>query len=91
VNTVGASVPQLPGTIFVENGTRYVPFSDEERAKAAQLSAPEFVPQPWEQWRERINGWAGGIDTYSEVHRIAREIPADMLVENVEPRRWWKG
>ncbi len=90
VNTVGHSVPQLPNTIFVKNGTRFVPLSDEERAKAAKLCAPEFVPEPWEQWRERINGWAGGIDTYSEIHRIAREIPADTLVENVEPRRWWK-
>lgn len=91
VNTVGHSVPQLPGTIFVQNGTRFVPLSDEEREKAAQLCAPEHVPEPWAQWRERINGWAGGIDTYTEVHRIAREIPADTLVENVEPRRWWKG
>ena len=91
VNTVGHSVPQLPGTIFVENNTRFVPLSDEERQKAAEMCAPEYVPEPWEEWRERINGWAGGIDTYTEVHRIAREIPADMLVENVEPRRWWRG
>lgn len=90
VNTVGHSVPQLPGTIFVQNNTRFVPLSDEERDKAARMCAPEFVPEPWEQWRERINGWAGGIDTYTEVHRIAREIPSDMLVENVEPRRWWR-
>ena len=39
---------------------------------------------------ERLNNWAGGIDTYAEIHRIAREVPADMLPENVEPRRWWK-
>ncbi len=90
VNTVGHSVPQLPNTIFVKHGTRFVPLSDEERLKAAKLCAPEYVPEPWEKWRERINGWAGGIDTYTEVHRIAREIPADILVENVEPRRWWK-
>lgn len=91
VNTVGHSVPMLPNTIFAKNGTRFIPLSDEERAKAAKLCAPEFVPEPWEKWRERINGWAGGIDTYTEVHRIAREIPADTLVENVEPRRWWRG
>lgn len=90
VNTVGHSVPQLPNTIFAQNGTRFIPLSDEERLKAAKLCAPEYVPEPWEEWRERINGWAGGIDTYSEIHRIAREIPADTLVENVEPRRWWK-
>ncbi|WP_299850247.1 TRAP transporter substrate-binding protein [uncultured Roseovarius sp.] len=91
VNTVGHSVPQLPGTIFVKNGTRFVPLSDAEREKAARMCAPEHVPEPWEAWRERINGWAGGIDTYTEVHRIAREIPSDILVENVEPRRWWRG
>lgn len=90
VNTVGHSVPTLPNTIFAKHGTRFNPLSDEERLKAAKLCAPEYVPEPWEQWRERINGWAGGIDTYTEVHRIAREIPADTLVENVEPRRWWK-
>lgn len=90
VNTVGHSVPQLPGTIFAKNGTRFIPLSDEERMKAAKICAPEFVPAPWEQWRERINGWAGGIDTYTEIHKIAREIPADILTENVEPRRWWR-
>ena len=90
VNTVGHSVPQLPNTIFVKNGTRFIPLNDAERLKAAKICAPEYVPKPWEQWRERINGWAGGIDTYTEIHKIAREIPADTLVENVEPRRWWK-
>lgn len=90
VNTVGHSVPMLPNTIFAKNGTRFVPLSDEERLKAAMMCAPEYVPEPWEKWRERINGWAGGIDTYTEVHRLAREIPADTLVENVEPRRWWR-
>lgn len=90
VNTVGHSVPQLPNTIFVKNNVRFIPLSDEERLKAAKLCAPEYVPEPWAEWRERINGWAGGIDTYTEIHRIAREIPADTLVENVEPRRWWK-
>lgn len=89
VNTVGHSVPMLPNTIFAKHGTRFIPLSDEERLKAAKLCAPEYVPAPWEKWRERINGWAGGIDTYTEVHRIAREIPADTLVENVQPRRWW--
>jgi hypothetical protein len=44
----------------------------------------------WEQWRERINGWAGGIDTYQEIYDVVREIP-HTLAENVEPRRWWRG
>jgi TRAP-type transport system periplasmic protein len=90
VNTVGFSDPQKPGTIFAENGVRNAFLSAEARREAEEMCSPEFVPGPWEQWRERINGWAGGIDTYTEVHRIAREIPADMLAENVEPRRWWR-
>ena len=91
VNTVGASNPQRPGTIFAEHNVRVAELSDEEISKAEQMCSPEFNPEPWEQWRERINNWAGGIDTYTEIHGVAREIPKDTLAENVEPRRWWKG
>jgi TRAP-type transport system periplasmic protein len=90
VNTVGFSDPQMPGTIFAEHGVRVAFLSDEARREAEEMCSPEFVPEPWEQWRERINGWAGDVDTYTEIHKVAREIPADMLVENVEPRRWWR-
>jgi len=90
VNTVGASNPQKPNTIFAQNNVRVADLSDAEISKAEQMCSPEFQPGPWEKWRERINGWAGGIDTYSEIHKIAREIPKDTLAENVEPRRWWK-
>ena len=54
------------------------------------MCSPEFNPDPWSQWRERLMQWSGGIDTYAEIYRIAREIPADMKPENVEPRRWWR-
>lgn len=90
VNTVGFSEPQLPGTIFAEHGVRVAPLSDEARRKAEQMCSPEFNPEPWAEWRERLNKWAGGIDTYQEIYNIAREIPADTKAENVEPRRWWK-
>jgi hypothetical protein len=30
------------------------------------------------------------MDTYQELYRVAREVPADMKPENVEPRRWWR-
>ena len=90
VNTVGATNPQLPGTLFAEHGVRVASLSDEERAKAERICAPEFNPEPWTKWRERLDKWSGGHDTYSEIHKIAREIPRDMLAENVEPRRWWK-
>ena len=62
----------------------------EEIEKAEKMCSPQYVPEPWEEWRERLNEWAGGIDTYTEMSKIAREIPAGTLAENVEPRRWWK-
>ena len=91
VKTVGQSDPILPGTIFAENNVRNAFLSKEERRKAEEMCSPEFQPQLWEQWRERLNGWAGGLDTYQEIYDIAREVDEDMKPENVEPRRWWKG
>ena len=90
VNTVGAANPQKPNTIFAQNEVRVAELSDAEIRKAEEMCSPEFHPAEWEQWRERLNGWAGGIDTYKEIYDIAREIPKDTLAENVEPRRWWK-
>lgn len=90
VNTVGFSTPQLPNTIFAQNDVRVANLSDSEIKMAEEMCSPEFQPAEWEEWRDRINGWAGGIDTYQEIYNIAREIPTDTLAENVEPRRWWK-
>lgn len=90
VNTVGFSDPQKPGTIFAEHGVRNAFLSPEALREAEEMCSPEFHPAAWEQWRDRINDWAGGQDTYQIIHAAAREIPADMRVENVEPRRWWK-
>lgn len=90
VKTVGFSDPQLPDTIFVKNNVRPVFLPDSEIRIAEEMCSPEFQPQLWEQWRERLNKWAGGIDTYQEIYDVARQIPKDMKPENVEPRRWWK-
>ncbi|WP_299655442.1 TRAP transporter substrate-binding protein [uncultured Tateyamaria sp.] len=91
VNTVGFSHPhQGPDTIFAQNNVRVAALSDAEIKKAEEQCSPEFQPQLWEQWRERINGWAGGIDTYQEIYDGVRQNP-HTLAENVEPRRWWKG
>ena len=90
VKTVGFSDPQLPDTVFARDDVRVAFLDDAEIEKAEQLCSPAYVPEPWEQWRERLNGWAGGIDTYEEISRVAREIPAGTLPENVEPRRWWR-
>ncbi|MFK7940060.1 MAG: TRAP transporter substrate-binding protein [Roseovarius sp.] len=90
VNTVGFSTPQLPNTIFAQNDVRIANLSDEEIRKAEEMCSPEFQPQLWEDWRERINGWAGGIDTYQDIYNDVRNNP-HTLAENVEPRRWWRG
>ncbi|MEP2703664.1 MAG: TRAP transporter substrate-binding protein [Roseibium sp.] len=91
VKTVGFSDPQLPGTIFVENNVRPAFLPESEIKLAEEMCSPEFQPQLWQEWRDRLNGWAGGIDTYQEIYDIARQVPKDMKPENVEPRRWWKG
>ena len=91
VNTVGFSDPQLPNTLFAEHGVRVAWLSDAAKREAEEMCSPEFQPGPWEKWRERINDWSGGMDTYTFIYDIAREIPKDTLAENVEPRRWWKG
>lgn len=91
VKTVGMSDPMLPDTIFAKNNVRNAFLSKAELRKAEEMCSPEFQPQLWEQWRERINGWQGGADTYQEIYDEVRTIDEDTLPENVEPRRWWKG
>ncbi|OAN97662.1 TRAP transporter substrate-binding protein [Sulfitobacter geojensis] len=90
VKTVGQSDPQLPGTIFAQNNVRNAFLSDAEIKKAEEMCSPEYQPQLWEEWRERLNGWSGGHDTYQEIYDSVRTLPAETLPENVEPRRWWK-
>ena len=90
VKTVGFSDPQLPNTIFAENHVRVAMLDDKARSEAEHMCSPEFQPKPWEEWRERLNKWSGGMDTYKYIYDIAREIPKDTKPENVEPRRWWK-
>ncbi|MGI9419799.1 MAG: TRAP transporter substrate-binding protein [Geminicoccaceae bacterium] len=91
VKTVGFSDPVMPGTLFDQHKVRPAFLAADQIKMAEELCSPEFNPEPWAQWRDRLNKWSGGIDTYKEIHRVAREIPADTKPENVEPRRWWKG
>ena len=90
VKTVGQSDPQLPDTIFAQNNVRNAFLADDQIKMAEEMCSPEFQPDLWTDWRERLNKWAGGIDTYKAIYDVAREVPKDMKPENVEPRRWWK-
>jgi len=91
VNTVGFSDPQLPNTLFKKHNVRVAWMSEAAKKEAEEMCSPQHQPKEWEKWRERLNNWSGGMDTYKFIYDIAREIPKDTLAENVEPRRWWKG
>ena len=86
---VGATAPQKLGTIFDQNNVRVARLSDVELKKAEEMCSPQFNPRPWARWRERLDRWSGGHDTYQEIFDIAREIPKDTAAVNVAPRRWW--
>ena len=90
VEIVGAVPSPGPDTVFGKHGVRVATLSDDELQKAERMCSPEFVPQPWEEWRERLNKMSGGHDVYKEIHAIAREIPRDAAVSDVQARRWWQ-
>jgi TRAP-type transport system periplasmic protein len=87
---VGATNPPKPGTLFDKHNIRVCELSPEELKKAEMMCSPEFVPEPWAEWRARLDKWSGGHDTYQEIYDIAREIPLDTHAVNVKPQRWWK-
>lgn len=86
----GRTDPPMPGSIWEKEGVRVSFFSKDEMDKIKSRCTVEAKPDEWAEWRDRLNGWAGGIDTYGEIHAIAREIPEDTFAVNVEPRRWWQ-
>lgn len=87
----GRTATPTPGSIWDKEGVRVSFFTKEEIDKIKQSCTPEHNPEPWAEWRERLNDWSGGHDTYAEIGAIAREIPEDTYAVNVEPRRWWRG
>ena len=91
VNIVGATSPPRPGTLFDKYGVKVATLSDAELKRTEEMCSPEFKPDPWNDWRERLNKWSGGQDVYKTIYDIAREIPADTDPVNVPPQRWWKG
>ncbi|KAA3633082.1 MAG: TRAP transporter substrate-binding protein DctP [Proteobacteria bacterium] len=90
IQITGRTPTPYPGSIWEKEGVRVSFFSDEEIDRIKGRCTPEANPEPWAEWRERLNGWSGGHDTYAEIGAIAREIPEDTLTVNVEPRRWWR-
>ena len=87
---VGNTVPQFPNTVYAKHGVRVAKLSPEALKEAEEMCSPQHHPKEWEAWRERLNGWSGGLDTYKMISEIAREVPAGREAINVEPRRWWR-
>ncbi|MCW8885413.1 MAG: TRAP transporter substrate-binding protein DctP [Motiliproteus sp.] len=90
LSVTGISDPPLPGSYYAERRIRNVFWSDAEIEKARQLSSPRHNPQPWENWRQRLNHMAGGVDVYEELYSIANDPIANVEAVDIEPRRWWK-
>ena len=90
VDVVGAVPNPKPDTMFAQAKVRVAALSDAEILKAQKMCSPEFVPKPWEEWRERLNKMSGGHDVYKEIFAVAHEIPGTMAVADVKPQRWWK-
>lgn len=90
LSTVGITDPPLPGTIYDQYKIRNCYWSKSELEKAERMSSPKYNPQPWEEWRQRLNKMAGGVDIFEELYSVAREIPADTQAIDVDPNRWWK-
>ena len=90
VNSTGTTMPPSADTEFAKYNVRVSILTPEERKHCEELASPMTNPKPWESWRERYTKWAG-CDVYSEIYKIAREIPEDTRADTVEPRRWWRG
>lgn len=89
VDIVGAVANPGKDTVFGKAGVLVATLSDAEILKAEKMCSPQYNPEPWAQWRERLNKMSGGHDVYTEIFDIAREIPKDMPAVDVKPNRWW--
>jgi len=87
---VGATAPPLPGTYYDKGGIRVAQLSPEALKEAEEMCSPQYQPAAWASWRERLDAWSGGHDTYQTIYDVAREIPLTKEAINVEPRRWWR-
>ena len=88
VKTVGFSDPQLPDTLFVKNNVRPAFLPADQIKMAEEMCSPEFNPEPWAHGANGSTTGPAESTPYTDIHRVAREVPADMRPENVEPRRW---
>lgn len=86
---VGLQDPPKPGTIWAKHGVKVNVLSKAEKTAWVERASPQANPKPYQAWRERISKLSGGVDTYGEIHKIAREIPETTAADTVPPRRWW--
>lgn len=87
----GLTAPPKPGTVLAEAGVRYNDLTAEELANWRDKCSPQTNPDAYAEWRDKLGEMAGGVDVYDEIHKIAREIPADTPPTDVPATRWWLG
>ncbi|MDX1696007.1 MAG: TRAP transporter substrate-binding protein DctP [Ketobacteraceae bacterium] len=90
LNLIGITAPPLPGTFYHRYGIRNCIWSKSELEKAERMSSPKYNPEPWQEWREKLNVMAGGVDVFEAFYSIGREIPPETQAIDITPRRWWK-
>lgn len=80
-------------TVYSEHwrcGVRNIQWSEEEMEKLEKRISPKYNPDPWKDWRKRMDEIYGNGDIYEEMYNIAHEVPADAYAIDVQPHRWWK-
>jgi len=79
-----------PGSEHWKCNIRNVQWSKEEMDKLEKLISPKHNPQPWAEWREKLNKMYGRGDIYEKMYEIAHEVPASAYAIDIIPKRWWK-
>jgi hypothetical protein len=91
LSSIVGSVPNPPvDSYFGRENIRVSVFGEAEINAMKEMCTPDNQPDAWSSWRDRLGGWAGGIDVYEEIRSVVGELPEGTKNVNVEPRRWWR-
>ena len=90
VKNIGIGQLNAPAsTVWGKNGVRQSILTPAQRQVWSDMASPDKNPKAWEEWRDKLTKLAK-YDAYPDLHKLAREIPADTVATAVKPRRWWK-
>lgn len=78
------------GSEHWRNNVRNIQWDKEEMEKLERIISPKYNPDPWKDWRKRLNKIYGKGDCFEDIYAIAKEVPAEAFAIDVQPKRWWK-